>query len=320
MNRGYPTSSTTSPTNQARVTSEIPPHSLVSSTDITPSFGGVGSGKTGGSFHTIRKRSSREKMVEESTPLHLSNNSTVTPSSKIVIKGIPSSSSGKHLSGAIMDESEVGEDIGYDDSQGLRLGLDREDDEEDNYDENALSDTASLLHSNTIHDDEGNGINGNIRRGGNNTHRVGTVLERIRSSLPSISKHKHQRLSSTGIIGSGANSGNRSRSTSLSTGTMSFSHSPRTIYTSGRPRLLGITNPLTLRWFFSIIGSEYCHIYFWIVKDLAWVQNWRRVSIIFGSLALAWSIVILYHSLRTLNWHEIWNFIASFLWLFANFW
>ncbi len=312
MNRGHPTSSTTSPTNQP----EIPPHSLLSSTDITTSFKGVGSGKTGCSYHTIRKRSSRDKMVEESTPVPMSNNSTATYSSKIVIKGIPSSSSGKHLSGAIMDESEVREDISYDDSQ---LGLDGEDDEEDNYDQNALSDTASLLHSNTILDE----MNGNIRRGGDNAHRVGTVLDRIRSSLPSITKHKHsnkQRLSSTGFIGSGAISGNRSRSTSLSNGSLSFSHSPRTIYTSGRPRLLGITNPLTVRWFFSIIGSEYCHIYFWIIKDLAWVQNWRRFSIIFGSLALAWSIVILYHSLRTLNWHEIWNFIASFLWLFANFW
>lgn len=87
-----------------------------------------------------------------------------------------------------------------------------------------------------------------------------------------------------------------------------------------RQSICGFTNPLTVRWFFSVIGSEYCHTYFWIAKDLAWMQSWRHSSIFFGMLALAWSFLILYHSLRTLNWHELWNFVALFLWLFANFW
>eukprot|EP01031_Cornospumella_fuschlensis_P023144 gene23144-28127_t len=88
----------------------------------------------------------------------------------------------------------------------------------------------------------------------------------------------------------------------------------------GRPSYYGFTNPLKLQWFFSVIGAEYCHTYFWIAKDLAWMQSWRRSSIFFGLCALVWSLLILYHSLRTLNWHELWNFIALFLWLFANFW
>lgn len=32
---------------------------------------------------------------------------------------------------------------------------------------------------------------------------------------------------------------------------------------------------LALRWFFSVAGTEYCHTYFWIGKDLAWMQGWR---------------------------------------------
>lgn len=87
-----------------------------------------------------------------------------------------------------------------------------------------------------------------------------------------------------------------------------------------RPTIWGFTNPLTVSWFFSVIGSEYCHTYFWIAKDLAWMQSWRHCSIFFGLSALGWSLLILFHSLRTLNWHELWNFMALFLWLFANFW
>jgi hypothetical protein len=84
--------------------------------------------------------------------------------------------------------------------------------------------------------------------------------------------------------------------------------------------VLGFSTPLSIEWFFSVVGTEYCHIYFWLLKDLAWMQSWLYLSISFGTMALLWSLLILYHSLRTLNWHEVWNFIALFLWLFANFW
>ena len=46
----------------------------------------------------------------------------------------------------------------------------------------------------------------------------------------------------------------------------------------------------------------------------------RKCSLFFGLSALVWSLSILYHGLRTENFHEIWNFVALFLWLFANFW
>jgi hypothetical protein len=69
-----------------------------------------------------------------------------------------------------------------------------------------------------------------------------------------------------------------------------------------------------------VAGSEYCHTYFWIAKDLAWMQGWRKCSIFFGMSALLWSLSIFFHGVRTSNLHELWNFFALFLWLFANFW
>jgi hypothetical protein len=106
--------------------------------------------------------------------------------------------------------------------------------------------------------------------------------------------------------------------------------SPRTLQRSeleddsdlsnGRRKMVwGFASPLSLKWFISVVGTEYCHTYFWIAKDLAWMQGDRDYSIFFGLLALFWSLMVLYHALRTVNWHEIWNFLALFIWLFANF-
>lgn len=73
-----------------------------------------------------------------------------------------------------------------------------------------------------------------------------------------------------------------------------------------RTSYLGFTSPLTLNWFISVVGSEYCQTYLWIAKDLSWMQGLRRPSIFFGLLALIWSMLLLYHGIRTENWHEIW--------------
>jgi hypothetical protein len=82
----------------------------------------------------------------------------------------------------------------------------------------------------------------------------------------------------------------------------------------------GFSTPLSLSWFTSSVGAEHCHTYFWIIKDLAWMQGWISTSVVVGVFALLWSAFILKNALRTLNWHECWNFVALFLWLFANFW
>eukprot|EP01038_Epipyxis_sp_PR26KG_P007643 gene7643-10403_t len=85
-------------------------------------------------------------------------------------------------------------------------------------------------------------------------------------------------------------------------------------------RKYGFSTPLTCSWFFSVIGAEYSHAYFWIFKDLAWMQGWISFSVCIGLSTLLWSILILRHAIRTLNWHEIWHFVGLFFWLFANFW
>jgi hypothetical protein len=83
--------------------------------------------------------------------------------------------------------------------------------------------------------------------------------------------------------------------------------------------ILGFTFPITIEWYFSPTGAEYCHTYFWICKDLAWTQEWRNLSLSFGIAAIFWSLIILYHSVKFRNWHEIINATALLLWLFANF-
>lgn len=82
----------------------------------------------------------------------------------------------------------------------------------------------------------------------------------------------------------------------------------------------GFSTPLQLCWFLSITGTEYCHAYFWIIADLAWMQIWTEISIAMSSLAMLWSLLLLYHAMKSRNWHEIWHLVSLFLWLFANLW
>jgi len=77
---------------------------------------------------------------------------------------------------------------------------------------------------------------------------------------------------------------------------------------------LGFSEPWSIDWCFSVIGAEYCHTYFWILKDLAWTQGWRLFSISVGSFAIMWWTILLYHALRLRNIDEIWNCIGLFLW------
>jgi hypothetical protein len=82
----------------------------------------------------------------------------------------------------------------------------------------------------------------------------------------------------------------------------------------------GFGEPLRASWFFTITGAEYCHVYFWILKDLSWTQELRYVSLFFGTLATLWCVVIFYHAFRTGNKDEVYNTIALFMWIFANYW
>jgi len=67
-------------------------------------------------------------------------------------------------------------------------------------------------------------------------------------------------------------------------------------------------------------GTEYLHIYLWIIKDLAWTQDLYILGIVFGTFALAVSLFLTTRAVQFKNWIELWHYIAQFLWLFGNFW
>lgn len=80
-----------------------------------------------------------------------------------------------------------------------------------------------------------------------------------------------------------------------------------------------ISQPLTFDYYWSVRGSENFHIYLWIAKDLAWVQDWYWPSMVFGSAALAWCFLLLSHAIHARNYEEIYLWVAFTLWLSANF-
>ena len=71
--------------------------------------------------------------------------------------------------------------------------------------------------------------------------------------------------------------------------------------------------------YFSVRGSENFHIYLWIAKDLSWSQGLYWPSMIFGSAALAWCLVLAYHAISARCVEEVYMLIALVLWLAGNF-
>jgi hypothetical protein len=64
---------------------------------------------------------------------------------------------------------------------------------------------------------------------------------------------------------------------------------------------------------------ENIHIYLWILKDLAWSQDWYYPALIFGTLALVWCAVLFYEAYALRSLYEAYMAIATTLWLAANF-
>ena len=77
---------------------------------------------------------------------------------------------------------------------------------------------------------------------------------------------------------------------------------------------------LDLDWLLSIRGAENLYMYFWLLKDLSWSQNWYWPAYVFGSLAIAWAFVLVCNTLYDQATNEIFFSTAVFLWLFGNFW
>ena len=67
-------------------------------------------------------------------------------------------------------------------------------------------------------------------------------------------------------------------------------------------------------------GLDNVHIYMWLLKDLSWTLDSFWMSAIFGSLAIAWSVVLMATAYRSQDWEEMYMLVATVLWLFGNFW
>lgn len=78
--------------------------------------------------------------------------------------------------------------------------------------------------------------------------------------------------------------------------------------------------PFQFSYFISMKGQENCHIYFWLLKDLAWVQSWYYEGLFIGALACSWSLFLIIKSIKNKNLNDFWSRFADFLWLFANYW
>eukprot|EP01038_Epipyxis_sp_PR26KG_P016153 gene16153-21956_t len=80
-----------------------------------------------------------------------------------------------------------------------------------------------------------------------------------------------------------------------------------------------ISVPWSPQIYFTVRGSENFHIYLWIAKDLSWSQNLYWCSMIFGSMALSWCLVLAYHAISSRCYEEVYMLIPLIIWLSANF-
>lgn len=77
--------------------------------------------------------------------------------------------------------------------------------------------------------------------------------------------------------------------------------------------------PWNLKYYFSSRGNDNFHIYLWIFKDLAWIQNWFWIGHIFGGLAMFWTWFIILKCLWNRERTQAWISLSQFFWLCANF-
>ena len=56
------------------------------------------------------------------------------------------------------------------------------------------------------------------------------------------------------------------------------------------------------------------HLYLWLLKDLSWAQDWYYCGMIFGSLAVVWSFLMILCAIKSSATNEIFISVALFLW------
>ena len=79
------------------------------------------------------------------------------------------------------------------------------------------------------------------------------------------------------------------------------------------------TLPFSSQSYYMMRPVENIHIWIWILKDLAWAQDWYYPALIFGILALAWCAVLYYEAFKMRSLYEVYMTTATTIWLAANF-
>jgi hypothetical protein len=72
-------------------------------------------------------------------------------------------------------------------------------------------------------------------------------------------------------------------------------------------------------YFDSLRGVEDFQVYFWIAKDLGWLQQWKVWSLTFGTLTLLTMAAMILFAFSMKNIEEMYFIVVSALWLAANF-
>lgn len=77
----------------------------------------------------------------------------------------------------------------------------------------------------------------------------------------------------------------------------------------------------TISYFLDLVGAENLHVYLWAGKDLSWMTGYFYSGVIFGGLAVIWSLyIVIYHAMiRTVNSWEIICGVTQALWLLGNY-
>ena len=84
-----------------------------------------------------------------------------------------------------------------------------------------------------------------------------------------------------------------------------------------------LANQFSIPWspdlYYSIRGAENVHVYLWVLKDLGWSLDNKILGLLFGTLAILWCIMLVFHASERRNTLEMFNILTISLWLFGNF-
>lgn len=78
-------------------------------------------------------------------------------------------------------------------------------------------------------------------------------------------------------------------------------------------------SPLTSKLFFSVRYVENIHLYFWMLKDLAWSLDYRDFGMVFGTIAILWLGMLYWNAIKAKSTEEIYFLIPTSLWLIGNY-